>query len=102
MKITNQSSTNTGEVSEPADYEIILASLFFLMTRYARQPDHRVASGIIDHLERLARHPHQDSAFMVRTCTRLMNQWSDLCSDRSFSKHLTPGYLYARSDTPLH
>lgn len=72
---TEQPEHNATAECGPTNYEVVLASLLFLMTRYARQPDPNVLRGIRDHLQRLARHPDQDSSFMVRTSERLMDQW---------------------------
>jgi len=72
---TEQPEHNTIAESGPTSYEVVLASLLFLMTRYARQPDPIVLRGIRDHLQRLARHQDQDSSFMIRTSERLMDQW---------------------------
>ena len=74
MKTEQPELTTTAE-GGPTSYEVVLASLLFLMTRYARQPDPIVLRGIRDHLQRLARHPDQDSSFMIRTSERLMDQW---------------------------
>lgn len=72
---TEQPEHNATAEGGPTSYEVVLASLLFLMTRYARQPDPNVLRGIRDHLQRLARHPDQDSGFMIRTSERVMDQW---------------------------
>ncbi len=60
------------------NYEVVLASILFLMTRYARQPDIRVAKAIEEHLDLLANHVDQDSTFIINTCARLKKQRRDI------------------------
>lgn len=81
--ISRLHNNDNPQTDTPTPYEILLASLFFLMTRYARQPDDMVLRGIHDHLQRLARHAEGDSAFLSRTCERLLDQWLDITAQNT-------------------
>ncbi|MDX1519531.1 MAG: hypothetical protein R3318_05365 [Gammaproteobacteria bacterium] len=69
----------------PDNHELVLASILFLMTRYARQPDALVARGILDHILRLADHPQQRSPFILKTCERLLEQWRVIQANIDFA-----------------
>jgi len=63
----------------PADLptlDLLQASLFFLMNRYVKQPQEPVARAIVDHLERLGRHPEIALCPVQREVfARLTNDW---------------------------
>ncbi|MCG8379304.1 MAG: hypothetical protein MI865_07505 [Proteobacteria bacterium] len=66
-------SNNENEVS----LEVLLASIYYLMTRYAKLPDKEISNAICYHLEMLSRHPDCDSEIIQKTGSRLAKQWRD-------------------------
>ena len=90
---------NINSDQSPDSYEIKLASLFYLMTRYARQPDQAVLIGINDHLQKLATHPDQVSPFIIRMCERLIDQWLDIAAANTYSQKLIPSRSLAGNNS---
>jgi len=87
---------------KPNSYELVLASILFLITRYARQQDAHVAIAIEEHLDLLRNHADQDSDFMVNTCDRLKKQWQDLYKTIAGSSSPTPGNHYPFISTTIN
>jgi len=87
---------------EPTDYELILASILFLMTHYARRPDTPVARTIEEHLHRLARHADQDSDYMIKTCTRLQKQWQEVRTSNAGMNVLKPADFWPLSSNTIN
>ena len=56
---------------------VLLASIYYLMTRYARLPDEQIANAIAEHFEILGRHPDCDSEILKRAGERLSLQWRE-------------------------
>ena len=69
------------------ELDVLLASIYYLMTRYARRPDRRVAQAIAEHLRMLEERGDCDSAVLRSAGRRLALQWTEhldcgcACSD---------------------
>ena len=61
--------------NELPSLEVLLASIYYLMTRYVRLPDPEVSKAIIEHLEMLERHPDCESEILANVGRRLALQW---------------------------
>lgn len=66
----------SGAVELPA-LEVLLTSIFYLMTRHSLRPEQEVAQAISKHLEMLARHPECDSDSLKEIGRRLASQWRE-------------------------
>lgn len=92
-------SENKNSDPSPDSYEIKLASLFYLMTRYARQPDQAVLIGINEYLQKIAAHPDQLSPFIIRTCERLIDQWLEMADTSTHSQKPVPSRSLAGNNS---
>lgn len=63
--------------NEKPTLEILLASLYYLMTRHARLPDARISRSIIEHFDMLATHPDCKSEILIKAGERLASQWTE-------------------------
>ena len=72
-------------INEPPDFETLVATIFFLMTRYARTNDLGLTDVINNHLQLLANHPDTKTKVMTDTCHRLQVQWHNLCNDKELN-----------------
>lgn len=97
-----ESSKTAHPKYKPTDYELVLASILFLMTRYARRSDILVGRAIEEHLDLLTIHTDQDSAFMINTCDRLKKQWQDIHKIIAGSSSLTPTAHYPFLSTTIN
>lgn len=75
---TATESEQEGEVS----LEVLMASIYYLMTRYAKSPDAKVSKGISDHLQMLNSHPDCDSKILQKAGRRLAIQWQEILYDK--------------------
>lgn len=57
--------------------ELLLASIYYLMTRYAKAPDAKISSAISDHLVMLSSHPNCNSEILQKVGSRLAIQWRE-------------------------
>lgn len=57
--------------------ELLLSSVYYLMTRYARRPAPCVAQAIIEHLQMIAGHPECQSELVRNAGRRLALQWRE-------------------------
>ncbi|MEM7027334.1 MAG: hypothetical protein AAF410_03800 [Pseudomonadota bacterium] len=57
--------------------EVLMATIYYLMTRYARQPDRQISDAIATHLQLLSQHPECDSDILQKAGNRLSAQWKD-------------------------
>lgn len=57
--------------------EVLLASIYYLMTRHARLPDPKISEAIIQHLEMLEAHPDCESKILTEAGKRLALQWRE-------------------------
>lgn len=57
--------------------EVLMASIYYLMTRYVRLPDASVSQAIVEHLEMLEAHPNCDSEILRNAGKRLARQWNE-------------------------
>ena len=73
LTMPDKTATDT-EVKSPS-LEVLMASIFYLMTRHAIRPDTSIANAIVDHLDMLARHTDCDSHVWRRAGERLSSQW---------------------------
>lgn len=62
---------------EPLSMELLLSSVYYLMTRYARRPAPCVARAIIEHLQLIAGHPECQSELVRNAGRRLALQWRE-------------------------
>ena len=57
------------------NFDVLIASIYYLMTRYAQAPNQHVSTAIGEHLKMLAEHPDCDSSILQNTGERLSIQW---------------------------
>ncbi len=88
--------------ANPPDTDLLIASILFLMTRYARQPNPQVSSGIEDHLQRLQLEVSADNEFLSRTAERLLSQWQQLSADDSRFKIRSQSENRLKTSSTLH
>ena len=60
------------------EIETLLASIFYLMSRYAETQDNEIADAIHMHLNLLETHPNLSSPVLMKTCRRLKCHWVSL------------------------
>jgi len=67
------------EIETLPKLEVIIASLFYLMSRYAHSPSKEVALAASGHFELLRIHPESDGSRILQDVgRRLMLQWRDM------------------------
>ena len=67
------------EIQTLPKLEVIIASLFYLMSRYAHRPSNEVALAVAEHFEILRIHPESDSSRTLQDVgKRLQLHWRDL------------------------
>lgn len=91
--MTNNDTNDT----ESPDLEVLMASIYYLMTRHAIRPDASIASAIADHLDMLARHRDCDSHLWRRAGERLSAQWQHCVKAAATAKQFQ---VYAEHTTP--
>lgn len=64
-------------ILEP-EIETLIASIFYLMSRYADINDPEIADAIDMHLKLLETHPKLTSPVLMKTCKRLQCHWVNL------------------------
>ncbi len=73
------------EIDKPDNHlpslEVLMASIYYLMTRYARLPDTKLSQAISDHFEMLSNHPNCDSEILKKAGYRLASQWKEYLQD---------------------
>ena len=57
------------------NFDLLIASIYYLMTRYAQSPDTNVSNAICEHLKMLAEHPDCHSAILQNAGESLSMQW---------------------------
>jgi len=65
------------QAENPPSLEVLLASIYYLMTRYARSPDPGVSRAIAGHLDKLASHAEGESEVLHKAGKRLAAQWRE-------------------------
>ena len=63
------------KIAESKSPEMLVAALFFMMTRYASGKDKALVQPIIDHFDWLAKHPDLVNTSLQQTCRRLQKNW---------------------------
>ncbi len=63
--------------------DVLLASIIYLMTRYARKPSVELARAINEHLQLLEQHPDCKSDVLHKAGARLKRQWASLLASSS-------------------
>ena len=71
-------NSSTDRVQGEISLEVLLISIYYLMTRYAIKADARVAEAIAQHFEMLASHQDCDTHIMKRAGERLSSQWRNV------------------------
>ncbi|MGK0461803.1 MAG: hypothetical protein ACJA0W_002661 [Candidatus Azotimanducaceae bacterium] len=67
------------EIETLPKLEVIIASLFYLMSRYAHDPSKEVALAVAEHFELLRIHPEGDGSRTLQDVgRRLQLHWRDL------------------------
>lgn len=64
--------------SAQTDVGTLIASIFYLMSRYANSQDKELILAIHKHLNLLEQHPDMQSETVKITCRRLRNDWLNL------------------------
>ena len=59
-------------------FEVILASLFYLMSQYVGSPRKEIAYAVAEHFELLHQHPECESKILQDVGKRLQQQWRGL------------------------
>jgi hypothetical protein len=59
-------------------FEVILASLFYLMSQYIASPRREIAYAVSEHFERLHQHPECESKILRDVGKNLHLQWRGL------------------------
>lgn len=66
------------ELAEEIEVEILVATVFMLMTRYADQQEKQLVRPIIEHFDWLVNHPDLVNSQLKKTCSRLSNCWKSI------------------------
>ena len=75
--------------------EVIIASLFYLMSRYAQGPSKEVALAVAEHFELLHMHPDSHGSQVLQDVgRRLLLQWRDLGLRPVFTKEENVPHLH--------
>jgi len=69
--------SNCRRNNELPDLSVIVASLFYLMTRYASSPSPSLADAIADHFEMLRWHPDGGDEAIASAGRRLAQTWTE-------------------------
>ena len=67
--------------------DILLTSIYFLMTRYAKAPDNKVSEAISEHLQMLSNHPDCESDIIKKAGRRLSIQWQEQLQNNNKNKN---------------
>lgn len=91
------------DLPELPEFEIVIATLMFLMTRHAQTSDPVISRSITEHLALLEKHPDCSSTVLKTTSRRLKKQWRghislDLKNLRSANSGCPAGAI----DTKVH
>lgn len=73
----DETQQHATERQTPQSLELLMSSVYYLMTRYARRPAPCVAHAIVEHLRMIAGHPDCNSELMRNAGRRLAMQWSE-------------------------
>lgn len=69
------------------DGNSVVAATFYLMSRYTQKPSVEIALKITEHLNILVSLPeYQNSATLVSTCEKLIDEWHKLSSPKKLCK----------------
>lgn len=83
------------EIESLPKLEVIIASLFYLMSRYANGPSQAVAVAVSEHFELLRIHPEShDSRIFQDVGRRLLLQWRDLSHRPVFTNEKSRPHLH--------
>ncbi len=82
--------------------EVLMASLYYLMTRYARAPCPRVSRAITEHLERLSNHADCGSGILRTAGRRLALQWREHLPQAGHCTGAIAPLSLVRHDRKLH
>ncbi|MEM8845235.1 MAG: hypothetical protein AAGB35_09350 [Pseudomonadota bacterium] len=79
------------------ELDTLIASLFYLMTRYAMNNDPQLIEAITKHLQMVQNHPDANSSILNKTCQRLEKSWG-LVADKSITKNSDSEINHSFSD----
>lgn len=67
-----------GVESELPDFDLLLASAFFLLSRYAMSQDARLGIAIVQHFKILKTHPECSSNLLKKNLSAMQRRWEKL------------------------
>lgn len=74
--------------------EILIASLCYLMTQYARESDSGLVPQIQRHLHLLEKHPECGSDLLRAMCRRLSGHWQSLVAHHATATARTDQFIH--------
>ena len=93
------------QINDSPSFDVLLASLYYLMTRHAREPSLTIAKSIAENFELISRHQHCDSDVLKRVGRRLSRHWAHIicqeCQSRSKTQ-LEDQKSLRKSDRSIH